>query len=1743
MHSLSFSPSLSPEECIQLTLTLSSLLGEKESGQTVAAMLDKAGILSVAADAKRYVAIHEGEQVVREELLGSGLNISDEELANFVLGGSPDSSAVPGVSKELIEELLHRLPANRTEPGGTHDTQSATQAVVELLQKFSREQDGQKRTEEMVRTAGVLSNLDPAILAKLVANLPESANTDEVLGSAIDKLTPKRFNALIAQLVAQHPVGPGDEQSQTFGDLQPGELPPELQRLIELEPARKGEISRAIAQNIDARSLLANPNTTIAELPQHLLARLHQPEWSAPVLANAAQQLAQNQSETETGGQIDFSAFNRMLTQYEQLLDQDQQHQVAQKAGAQMASMEGVTLGNIISQKFKGLFGEKLYEQVITQVSDELLDETVEHLTPKQLNRMVATLTSDIPLHIGKDSDPEFKPADNAILKRLANTRKGPDISKAIAQNIDARSLLANPNTTIAELPQHLLARLHQPEWSAPVLANAAQQLAQNQSETETGGQIDFSAFNRMLTQYEQLLDQDQQHQVAQKAGAQMASMEGVTLGNIISQKFKGLFGEKLYEQVITQVSDELLDETVEHLTPKQLNRMVATLTSDIPLHIGKDSDPEFKPADNAILKRLANTRKGPDISKAIAQNIDARHLLANPNTTIAELPQHLLARLHQPEWSAPVLANAAQQLAQNQSETETGGQIDFSAFNRMLTQYEQLLDQDQQHQVAQKAGAQMASMEGVTLGNIISQKFKGLFGEKLYEQVITQVSDELLDETVEHLTPKQLNRMVATLTSDIPLHIGKDSDPEFKPADNAILKRLANTRKGPDISKAIAQNIDARHLLQAPPNLAQIPAQISSRLQQPTWSAPVLVAATRQILDQAVSEPGAPMHLAQFEQMLDRYNELLSQEEQLQVASQAAAQIASFEERELGLILVKKYKTLFGEQLYQQVISQLSPEKIERLTTQFRDLAEGRAPRPSELSDTDIEEAYRSLMETVRSEKMRAIVELHREQKIQQEQKNKATIEGSLDNLMRGNLKELENRAFTKALPDEVRNLLLNNAVETADSLLMQLAIGLQHQQPMVRENSFRAMAATAEHLAHIGQWARFAKLLPALQQGLQQGVDATSGRQALSAIGALTGHYLAEEEYVSASETIHFLQLLSTGSNHPAHLRELAKETLKALCTEPVLKQLFDRFLHSEEHQETVGKILVALGPESARFQLQQLFESESRFERKRLLVLIKQTGNPAVTLLLEQLHKDAPWYVLRNVIRLLGEIGNPALFTRVRPFVGHSDPRVQLEVIGTAVKIGKDHLKDFLLHALQNVDDSLKIRVINHVATIHDERFVRPLTDLLESTKPFLGKNKNDLQVSICKTLGAIGSKRATASLNRVVQSKNMLGLTGYADEVREAAIRALDQIRRANLENDGTDVPGPTHGRSEATRATPAAAPAPEAIQQAEEAIFSLAAEGKQSQAKQQLLDLIGTCARAGDFATAERLRERIYEIDSAPLPDIVHSEEIIEQEKQEGIREEDMEIWAELTDRLGTREFRTMYEAFSMRQYKPEETIVSQGDRNDALFFINQGSVKVSHRIDSRELFITSLSRGQLAGENFFTPSLWTVTLTSLTPSRLYILPQNMLAAWQEQFPGLRAKLYEYYRAYNNTGFMLKKKGLDRRKDQRFTLSRKIQVQPINNLDAPIGRGFRSETADISQGGMAFLVRISRQENARLLLGRRMQVVLPVGGKMSHLNFKGLVIGVQPYRQLLGNFSVHFKFDQPIDNQDLQAILG
>jgi len=469
----------------------------------------------------------------------------------------------------------------------------------------------------------------------------------------------------------------------------------------------------------------------------------------------------------------------------------------------------------------------------------------------------------------------------------------------------------------------------------------------------------------------------------------------------------------------------------------------------------------------------------------------------------------------------------------------------------------------------------------------------------------------------------------------------------------------------------------------------------------------------------------------------------------------------------------------------------------------------------------------------------------------------------------------------------------------------------------------------------------------------------------------------------------------------------------------------------------------------------------------------------------------------------------------------------------VVQTLGQIGGLARKQFFLQELPRASLELQPLIVRQLGKVHDEGVVLPLTDLLVSSAGPPHHEKEQLQTEICIALARLRSKKAIPGLKKVVATKNVPGLDDYAPSVITAAESALHALEgeQAVLEEKDQDAVQAQLLRKH------------DPLAEREAAIFRKAARGMKEEAKQELYDLVIECAKNKDFANAERLRERIYEIDPMALTEIIRTGEFIEKEKTGSISPNQLETWSELLELLDPTEFSAIYHELEERNYQAEEIIVHQGDKNDELFFINQGTIKISYQKDGREIFVSTLLRGQIIGENFFDASFWTVTLTALTPVNVSVLRSESFHRWQEAYPGLEGKLQSFYNKCNTTCQLLRKKGLDRRQHERLQLSRKINIQLLDHKERPIGRKFRGELADISRGGLSYLIRISKKENTRLLLGRNMQITIPVSAEPGHVVITGLAIGVQPYDPLASDFSVHLRFPELLGQEIMQTILG
>jgi hypothetical protein len=124
--------------------------------------------------------------------------------------------------------------------------------------------------------------------------------------------------------------------------------------------------------------------------------------------------------------------------------------------------------------------------------------------------------------------------------------------------------------------------------------------------------------------------------------------------------------------------------------------------------------------------------------------------------------------------------------------------------------------------------------------------------------------------------------------------------------------------------------------------------------------------------------------------------------------------------------------------------------------------------------------------------------------------------------------------------------------------------------------------------------------------------------------------------------------------------------------IATMDVVRRVADR---EPVDFKTLERIVPLVGVAAAAPLLDVLATSESRGTRRGLLAQLARMGSAIAPIVIARL-EDPRWYVTRNLLMLLEEIGAPAGFSAV-PFMRHADARVRLQAVKLQLKLpeGRD------------------------------------------------------------------------------------------------------------------------------------------------------------------------------------------------------------------------------------------------------------------------------------------------------------------------------------------------------------------------------------------------------------------------------------------------------------------------------------
>jgi len=831
-------------------------------------------------------------------------------------------------------------------------------------------------------------------------------------------------------------------------------------------------------------------------------------------------------------------------------------------------------------------------------------------------------------------------------------------------------------------------------------------------------------------------------------------------------------------------------------------------------------------------------------------------------------------------------------------------------------------------------------------------------------------------------------------------------------------------------------------------------------------------------------------------------------------------------------ILLCQDFSSNLGRYIYTSLARNIATKTLVRVFGRMNTRQKNAANDPSAATSQQriLVNGYTRFLQTPRGKQFIAAGSIQGALANTEKGRKKQRVQVGIMALADGNLQSLQNREVYLSFPVTIEKLLANNKESVAAIILQNVVNGLQTEKGVLRSCLIAGIGGVTAKLAELQRWDWLQKLTPVSLAWICEAEQADKKLESyLTSMQAMMIHAWEVGNNDLAERILDLFYAIRSGSlEKDSSIRQMVGRIQDKNVKKFVLQAYLDRCFVKPVEESLCFRIIMQ-GPVAASFLLEKLILSEKRSDRIRLLKLLSEAGTELVPVLLQRLSDPMPWYGKRNIIRLLTELAEEKDTALILEYGGHEDLRVQQEVLQCIVRTGKKFTARYLLKILPLVAIKMKSPIVKALSRVADASIVTPLVELLEDCKSYQGSVTKSIPLEICHALGASGTVRALNVLQSLVHDP----VKQFGESVVQAAEDAIYRIREK--ENRIRKLKKPKMmTKVQLKRIEEAVTCTPITHYPEEVEVYSLLKKGRKEEAIEMLLELIHKTARRKKFTDAGILRERLMEIDSMALAQIIKAAEYIEDARSEAIDKEHIAIWSELYDLFETEEFNEFYHALVHENHEVESTIVQQGDKQSRLFFVNSGRVKLYYFENGREVLVKILGPGEIfGGSSFFSDSFWTISGTAMSNVAIATLATEKLEEWKETYLSIEPKLLDYCLQHDYIAEFFQASGVDRRIDKRYLIPGDVSLELLDLAERFSESSIHGEANDISEGGLSCIARITRRKDARLLLGRRVMAFVESEGQEEAVSIQGVVVAVQNLNSLALGRSVHIRFDDKL----------
>ncbi|MBI4279475.1 MAG: HEAT repeat domain-containing protein [Armatimonadetes bacterium] len=303
-------------------------------------------------------------------------------------------------------------------------------------------------------------------------------------------------------------------------------------------------------------------------------------------------------------------------------------------------------------------------------------------------------------------------------------------------------------------------------------------------------------------------------------------------------------------------------------------------------------------------------------------------------------------------------------------------------------------------------------------------------------------------------------------------------------------------------------------------------------------------------------------------------------------------------------------------------------------------------------------------------------------------------------------------------------------------------------------------AIETAFDLLQHLDDRARFESLVDLLVAGLSLAV--------------------AEGNYRVLLRMMHSLRTLA--DNLPEERGEIARSAIGRLLTRDLIRSLVEWLNAGEAGRDRgiseVYRFFEEYKDDVLGHLLDQLTDEERIGIRRTICAVLVRIGENRVPALTSKL-ADPRWYVVRNIVGILGELSDPAVLRYLEETLEHQDARVRKETMRVLAQRDSPEAIAILTKLLQKPDEETRRQAARWLGVSGNDLAVPVLVQILERWDPLL--RDYPLRRETIQALARLGSHAALPVLRRLAGRRSLF-FRAKNHELRTLAQQAVAAVER-------------------------------------------------------------------------------------------------------------------------------------------------------------------------------------------------------------------------------------------------------------------------------------------------------------------------------------------------------------------------